>query len=114
MSTLPHAPDSGNPTSSTLDKPTRPLNLNDLTDAYRLSVDDLNRLAAPIVSALRAIPAPVGRDSAGVARRGSLVFHPCLDNRPIAELGAAYVYLRGRACQSGLVDAIELAAGIVG
>jgi hypothetical protein len=114
MPSLPHAPAPGNPTPSTLDKPTRPLNLNDLTDAYRLPVDNLNRLAAPIVSALRAISAPVGRDSAGVALRGSLVFHPCLDNRPIAQLGAAYAYLRNRACQSGLIDALEVAAGIVG
>ena len=90
----------------------RPLNMNDLAEAYRLPHDERVRLMQGILSDLRAIEAPTSRDAAGIARRGSLVFREHLDGKSIAELAAAYIELRMLGAQTGLVDAIETAYGI--
>ncbi len=92
----------------------RPLNLNDLADAYHMPDESRTALAAPVIDELRTISAPTGRDDAGIARRGRSVFEPYLDGRPVQELAAAHVELRQLGCQSGLIDEIELARAIPG
>lgn len=104
MSTVAPTPTVGN---------SHKLTLTDLTAAYRLPVAELNALAARIVESLKTIPAVCGRDPAGIAKRGSLVFDEHLEGHPINELAAAYVYLNNRQCQSGLRDRLEMADGIV-
>jgi hypothetical protein len=100
--------------SSKIQPETRQLNLNDLADAFHLAKDDRVRLMQGILSDLRGIEAVTGRDAADIARRGSLVFHEHLEGRSIRELAAAYIELRLLGAQTGVIDAIETAYGIVG
>lgn len=90
----------------------RQLNMNDLTLAYRLSDEEATQLADPLLTELRALAMPGGCDPAGIPYRGSEVFRERLEGRSIAELRAAYVTLRRLGCQSGVIDALELAVGV--
>jgi len=92
---------------------TRPLNLNDLADAHRMSDAQRSSLATPVIESLRTISAPTGRDEAGIAHRGRSVFEPYLVGHTTRELAAAYVELRGRGCQLGVIDEIEVASAVV-
>jgi hypothetical protein len=56
---------------------------------------------------------PGGCDPAGIPYRGSEVFRELMDGRPIEELRAAYVTFRRLNCQSGLIDALEFARGVM-
>lgn len=90
----------------------RTLNFADLTLAYQLEVDELNRRAARPVADLSAIrPITPGQlDPAGVPYRGGSVFTDTLDSHySIDELAAAYVWLRNRNAQSALIHALETA-----
>lgn len=61
----------------------------------------------------RRIPWSNNRDPAGIHYRGSKVFRELMDGRPLAELQAAYITLRRLRCQSGVIDALEFARGMV-
>jgi len=91
----------------------RSLNLNDLGEAWRMPPEDAESQAAPLLSELRALKMPGGCDAAGIPYRGSEVFRELMEGRPLAELRAAYVTLRRLDCQSGVIDALEFARGIV-
>lgn len=90
----------------------RQLTINDLAVALRLPPADATRLADPLIAELRSLTMPGGADAAGIPYRGSDVFRELVEGRSLAELRAAYVTLRRLGCQSGVIDALELATGI--
>jgi hypothetical protein len=90
----------------------RQLNLRDLADAWRLPESRAEELSDPLLAELRALSMPGDRDPAGIPYRGSEVFRELMEQRPIVELGAAYVTLRRLNCQSGVIDALETARGV--
>jgi hypothetical protein len=89
----------------------RQLNLNDLAAAWRIPEEEAAAVAAPLIAELSQLSMPSTRDPAGIPYRGTDVFHELLDGRSINELRAAYVTLRRLGCQSGVIDALELAQG---
>ena len=91
----------------------RQLNLNDLGQALRMPVEEAQQLAAPLLTDLRALEMPSHLDPAGIPYRGSDVFRELMDGRPLSELRAAYITLRRLNCQSGLIDALEIARGVI-
>jgi hypothetical protein len=91
----------------------RQLNLNDLGQALQMPIEEAEQLAAPLLSNLRELEMPSHRDPAGIPYRGNEVFRELMDGRPLAELRAAYITLRRLNCQSGLIDALETARGVV-
>lgn len=91
----------------------RSLNLNDLGEAWRMPPEEAERLAAPLIADLRGLTMPSHLDPAGIPYRGSEVFRELMEGRPLAELRAAYVTLRRLECQSGVIDALEFARGVV-
>ncbi len=91
----------------------RTLNLNDLSQAYRMPSGDRVNLMRAILADLRGLEIVGGRDAAGIPHRGTPVFREQLDGRSIRELAAAYIELRLMGAQSGVIDAIETAEGIV-
>jgi len=91
----------------------RQLTINDLALALRLPEDEASRIADPLLSELRGLAMPGDADPAGVPYRGNEVFRELMDGRPLAELRAAYITLRRLNCQSGLIDALETARGVV-
>lgn len=91
----------------------RSLNLNDLGAAWRMPPEEAARQAAPLLVDLRALTMPGDCDPAGIPYRGSEVFRELMEGRPLAELRAAYVTLRRLHCQSGVIDALELARGTI-
>ena len=66
--------------------------------------------SSPISANLRC---PSRLDPAGIPYRGSDVFRELRDGRPLTELRAAYVTLRRLGCQSGVIDALEVARGVI-
>lgn len=93
-------------------KTERGLNLNDLAIAWRLPEEQTRKLADPLLSQLRSLSMPGGRDSAGIPYRGTEVFRELMEGRSIGELRAAYVTFRRLDCQTGVIDALEFALGI--
>ncbi len=89
----------------------RQLTMKDLALAYRQSEEEATHLANPLLAELRSLAMPGGCDPAGIPYRGSEVFRELLEGRSLAELRAAYVTLRRLGCQSGVIDALELAVG---
>jgi len=89
----------------------RQLTINDLAVALRLPPADAARLADPLLAELRALAMPGGKDTAGIPYRGSDFFRELVEGRSLAELRAAYVTFRRLGCQSGVIDALELALG---
>lgn len=89
----------------------RQLNLNDLGLAWRMPAEEAARIAAPLVADLRGLSMPSSLDPAGIPYRGSEIFRELMEGRSVAELRAAYVTLRRLDCQSGVIDALELAQG---
>lgn len=91
----------------------RQLNPNDLTAAWRLAEEDSAKLGAPLLSDLRELSMPSGRDPAGIPYRGSDVFRELLKGRSLAILRAAYVTLRRLNAQAGVINALEIGHGVV-
>lgn len=94
-------------------KQERPLNLNDLAIAWRLPEERSRQMADPLLAELRSLSMPGGADPAGIPYRGTEVFRELMDGRSIEELGAAYVTFRRLKCQTGVIDALETAWGVV-
>lgn len=94
-------------------KTERVLNLNDLTIAWRMAEEETQRISDPLLAELRSLEMPSRRDPAGIPYRGTVVFREIMDGRSIEELRAAYVAFRRLDCQSGVIDALETALGIV-
>ena len=91
----------------------RQLNMNDLGQALRMPVEEAERIAAPLIADLRELEMPSHLDPAGIPYRGNEVFRELMEGRPLDELRAAYITLRRLDCQSGVIDALETARGVV-
>lgn len=89
----------------------RPLNLNDLTFAWRLDEQRAEEIARPLLEELQALPAPAGRDDAGIPYRGGEVLREVIEEAPIEELAALYVTLFRQAAGTVVMDAVIFARG---
>jgi hypothetical protein len=89
----------------------RPLNLADLSFAWQLDEDRAAEIARPLLSDLKALAAPAGRDDAGIPYRGGEILRETVEGAAITELAALYVTLFRQSAGTVVLDAIIFACG---